>query len=214
METLLDLVAEIERLGDTEACRWSNGLRTWTWTYRDIYRQLATFAQVLEQRGVGKGERILIWSENRPEWITAFWGAVARGVQVVPVDYRFSVDLVRLIAAEAKTRLLVHGSAVDAASIPLDRIAFDEVQPAVTTGLLKGAPLSRDDVVEIVYTSGTTGTPRGVVHRHRNICANLDPFRVEINKYKGWARPFQPIRMLNLLPLSHMFGQAMGLFIP
>ena len=71
-----------------------------------------------------------------------------------------------------------------------------------------------DDVVEIVYTSGTTGDPKGVVHRHRNIVANLKPFKDEIDKYKKWAGPFQPIRILNLLPLSHMFGQALGLFIP
>src|SRR5262249_27909 len=66
------------------------------------------------------------------------------------------------------------------------------------------APIGRDDVVEIVYTSGTTGEPKGVVHRHRNIVANLKPFKTEIDKYKKWARPFQPIRILNLLPLSHM----------
>src|SRR5947207_12141642 len=76
------------------------------------------------------------------------------------------------------------------------------------------AQVSPDDIVEIVYTSGTTGEPKGVVHRHRNICSNLRPFRNEIAKYRKWARPFQPIRILDLLPLSHMFGQSQGLFIP
>src|SRR4029434_4565938 len=74
--------------------------------------------------------------------------------------------------------------------------------------------VSPDDVVEIVYTSGTTGEPKGVIHRHRNICSNLRPFRNEIAKYKKWARMFQPIRILDILPLSHMFGQSQGLFIP
>ena len=71
-----------------------------------------------------------------------------------------------------------------------------------------------DDVVEIVYTSGTTGEPMGVVHRHKNICANLTPIQNEMRKYEKWARPFQPVRILDMLPLSHLFGQSMGIFIP
>src|SRR5581483_9486050 len=75
-------------------------------------------------------------------------------------------------------------------------------------------PATPDDIVEIVYTSGTTGEPKGVTHRHRHICANLRPFQSEIRKYKKWAWPFQPVRILDLLPLSHMFGQALGIYIP
>ena len=68
--------------------------------------------------------------------------------------------------------------------------------------------------MQVLYTSGTTDEPKGVVHRHRHICANLDPIAQEIDRYKKWARPFQPIRILNLLPLSHMFGQSLGIFVP
>src|SRR5439155_20575959 len=75
-------------------------------------------------------------------------------------------------------------------------------------------PVAPNDIVEIIYTSGTTGDPKGVVHRHRNICANLDPLRREIEKHRQWALQFQPIRILDLLPLSHMFGQSMGLYVP
>src|SRR5205085_5268578 len=90
----------------------------------------------------------------------------------------------------------------------------DEIsrRPRVSTFRLDA--VTADDVVEIVYTSGTTGDPKGVTHRHRHICANLRPFQSEIAKYKKWAWPFQPVRILDLLPLSHMFGQALGLYIP
>jgi long-chain acyl-CoA synthetase len=214
METLFEVIEKIEQLGSAEAIRWSNGLRTWVWTYRDLHLHITAFAETLEKRGIRKNDRVMLWGENRPEWIAAFWGAVARGVEVVPVDYRFSHQLLERIQRESKPKLLVYGAVVDPSALSLDRISFDEIASLTAKTPLTPAPLSRDDVVEIVFTSGTTGEPKGVVQRHRNICSNLEPFRVEIDKYKKWARPFQPIRLLDLLPLSHMFGQSLGLFIP
>src|SRR5207245_637375 len=96
----------------------------------------------------------------------------------------------------------------------IDSAMLDLLGSLPPSGLFEPSTIAPDDVVEIVYTSGTTGEPKGVVHRHRNICANLRPFAREIAKYKRWARPFQPVRILDLLPLSHMFGQSQGLFIP
>src|SRR5262249_4811997 len=133
---------------------------------------------------------------------------------VVPVDYRFSSELAFRIYRESRPILLVHGDSVAADKIPVRAISFDAIRELPVAVPLKPVPIDRDDIVEIVYTSGTTGDPKGVLHRHRNIVANLKPFKNEIDKYKKWARPFQPIRILNLLPLSHMFGQALGLFVP
>ncbi|HQR39509.1 MAG TPA: AMP-binding protein [Blastocatellia bacterium] len=70
------------------------------------------------------------------------------------------------------------------------------------------------DPAEIVFTSGTTAEPRGVVITHGNIRANLEPIANEIRKYARWERFVHPIRFLDLLPLSHVFGQFMGLFVP
>src|SRR5205814_233967 len=67
---------------------------------------------------------------------------------------------------------------------------------------------------EIIFTSGATAEPKGVVITHRNILANIVPVEREVLKYRKWGKPFFPIRFLNLLPLSHMFGQAMATFIP
>ena len=69
-------------------------------------------------------------------------------------------------------------------------------------------------MVEIIFTSGATAEPKGVVITHRNILANIVPIEHEMLKYRGYARPFMPLRFLNLLPLSHMFGQAMATFVP
>ena len=202
MRTRTDLFPDIERLGDREAIRWSNGFRIWVATYSELYGKIGAVVEDFDKRAIHKGDRVVIWAENRLEWIAVFWACVARGVEAVPVDYRFSADLVRRIQSESQARLVIDNNALDeiAALGPVRQFTPTDVTP--------------DDIVEIVYTSGTTGDPKGVVHRHRNICANLRPFQNEIRKYRKWARPFQPIRILDLLPLSHMFGQSQGVFIP
>jgi long-chain acyl-CoA synthetase len=214
MQTLLEVLAEIHRLDRGEALRFFSGFRTWRLTYAELYRNIGVFAGYLDRAGMHKGDRAIIWAENRPEWVSAFWGCVARGVQVVPVDYRSSNDLVKRIQSEVHARLIVTGDSVaceglDVPQLPVSGFSLlpdnDEFEPAV---------LSPDDVVEIVYTSGTTGEPMGVVHRHHNICANLTPIQTEMRKYEKWARPFQPVRVLDMLPLSHLFGQSLGIFVP
>jgi long-chain acyl-CoA synthetase len=202
MRTLLELLPTIERLGRREAVLWSNGVRTWKATYSDLYGSIAAVTEHFDQLGLRKGDRVLIWGENQLAWIAAFWGCMARGIQVVPVDYRFSPELVRRIESESRPKLII------------DNAYLDRMMDFPHESVVKVSDVEPNDIVEIVYTSGTTGDPKGVVHRHRHICANLRPFQNEIAKYKNWARPFQPVRILDLLPLSHMFGQTMGLFIP
>jgi long-chain acyl-CoA synthetase len=202
MQTLLDLLPEIQRLGSREAARSSNGFRTWAATYRDLYGKIGAIVQYFDERGLHKSDRLMIWAENRMEWVALFWACVVRGIEVVPVDSRFSPELVERIRAESKPKAIFNNADLDA--IGNWKPVYSFLPTAITP----------DDVVEIVYTSGTTGEPKGVIHRHRNICSNLRPFQKEIAKYKLWARPFQPVRILDLLPLSHMFGQSLGVFMP
>jgi long-chain acyl-CoA synthetase len=214
MQTLLEVLAEMRRLGDREAARFYNGFRTWKLTYGGLYGLAAEFAAHLDRAGLQKGDRVIFWAENRPEWIGAFWGCIARGVQVVPVDSRSSIDLVKRIQHEVQARLIVTGDSVRWEESDVPQFAVSELVVLSASEDFQPAVASADDVVEIVYTSGTTGEPVGVVHRHHNICANLTPIQTEMCKYEKWARPFQPVRILDMLPLSHLFGQSLGIFIP
>ena len=214
METLLELLPRIERLGSREALRFSNGYRTWHWSYIDLDAGIRRFVAFLERRGIGSGDRLLLWSENRPEWVAVFWACLSRGVQVVPLDHQSSPEFVSRIAIQTGARLLVHSGTVDSSVSPPERFPIESLNGLPSGPRFSPIPMSGKEVVEIIYTSGTTAEPKGVIHLHRNICANLDPIRQEIDRYKKWAGPFQPIRILDLLPLSHMFGQSLGVFIP
>ncbi len=96
-------------------------------------------------------------------------------------------------------------------------LRFDQLVEAVerhSAAPYRDEQIGADDLAEIIFTSGTTAEPKGVCLTHANLLANITPLETEIYKYLKFERPFHPIRFLCLLPLSHVFGQFMGMFVP
>jgi long-chain acyl-CoA synthetase len=142
-------------------------------------------------------------------------GCLISGVIVVPIDYRSSPEFVAG-CARSSTRESC-SSAMTCREPSAD--SATRARWLLPTRLARrrpdaGVAISRDDITQIIFTSGATADPKGVVIRHRNSMANIVPVEREIMKYRAYARPFQPLRFLNLLPLSHMFGQSMTTNIP
>ncbi len=194
-----------------------DGYRVRTYSYAEIAALARAFARRLRSHGVGKGETVVVWSENRAEWVVALWGAVLEGAVLVPIDYRASADYLKRIAEKVSARVVLVGQEVDRAALDgLPHIwSISELSADSGTPDLKVGPTaSPTDTAEIIFTSGATADPKGVVINHRNILANIVPIEREVMKYRKYGRPFFPIRFLNLLPLSHMFGQAMATFVP
>ncbi len=177
--------------------------------------------------GLAKGDKSVFWSENRPEWIVAFWACLLRGIVVVPIDFRASPDFLTRVARIVDAKLILIGQDVPPFTAPFDgaqggpaRVPVWKLHElewradAEPAAALPAVAITRDDIAEIIFTSGATAEPKGVVITHRNVLANIVPVEREILRYRKWGTPFFPLRFLNLLPLSHMFGQAMATFIP
>jgi long-chain acyl-CoA synthetase len=171
------------------------------WSYARLAQEARRFARELQERDIGYGDRVLLSGENSPEWASAFWGCCLIGAVVVPLDKSSTAEFVSAVAKQTDAKLLV----VD---LQIQQIRGQDNSPVAT------AEINEETIVEIIYTSGTTSEPKGVVLTHRNLLANLLPLEKEIANYLKWERFFHPIRFLNLVPLSHVFGQFMGLFVP
>jgi len=214
-DTLLDFFDDLSALRGTFLA-YDNGFRRWSFSYAEVVAAAAAFGARLHDAGLRKGDAVIFWSENRPEWIAALWGCWLQGVVAVPIDYRASPELLARVAAIVKARVVLTGDEVDVHA--LARVA-GEMWPLGaldwrSTARAPRATVARGDTAEIIFTSGATAEPKGVIITHGNILANVVPVEHEIVKYRKYARPFSPIRFLNLLPLSHMFGQSMATFIP
>src|SRR5450755_52994 len=191
------------------------GYRAQRWTYGEVLQNAYRFARELEARGIGKGDKVLIWGENCAEWIVAFFGCLLREAIVVPIDKIAAPDFAARVAQQVDAKLCVgsvHNTVQGIDHIDLETLREQLAEVSEASVDAEGA--TRDDIVQIVFTSGTTAEPRGVVITHGNILANLEPLEREIGKYLKYERIFHPLRFLNLLPLSHVFGQFLGIFLP
>ncbi|HJQ71356.1 MAG TPA: AMP-binding protein [Blastocatellia bacterium] len=193
------------------------GLRVNRWSYLKVRQTAFQFARELESRHISKGDRVLFWAENSAEWVAAFFGCLARGVIVVPLDVESAPEFVRRVQKQVEARFIIYSARKrEDAGLELPGIAVEELSRHIAhhAGDAFSIAPSLDDIAEIIFTSGTTADPKGVVLTHRNLLTNLAPLQREIKKYLKWERPFHPVRFLNLVPLSHVFGQFMGIFVP
>jgi long-chain acyl-CoA synthetase len=218
-ETLIDFFRDLVTIRG-EFLVYDDGYRRRGHGYDEFGRAARGFAARLAAAGLSKGDKVVFWGENRPEWIVCYWGCLISGVIVVPIDYRSSSEFVRKVRALVEARIVLVGDDVGEPAF-----GGGESGPAFAVwrfadldwradGPMPDVGISRDDIIQIIFTSGATAEPKGVVIRHRNVMANIVPVEREVIKYRQYARPFHPLRFLNLLPLSHMFGQSMATNIP
>ncbi len=193
------------------------GNRSLPTTYAELAELSARYAAEYMRQGIRAGDRVLLWGANSAAWIAAFYGCMLRGILAVPLDAAGDPAFAERVLADTQPRLIVgdpallrqlaaSGHARLSLATPADQLPPPEAVPVA--GLNRATPL------QIIFTSGTTSEPKGIVHTHGNVLASLDPIEREIARYRRYERPFHPLRFLHTLPLSHVFGQFMGLWVP
>ena len=217
---LATLVEDFRRAGNEIAVVRYEGIRRRVATYGQIARLAGRFAALLESRGIGMGDRVLIWGENSADWVAAFHGSILRGALAVPLDAYGSADFAARVAVDVQAKLAVGDallieSLAARPNLDFPRIRFEDwpsILPDREAGPVDG--ITRDTPLQILFTSGTTGDPKGIVHTHGNVLASIGPIERAAQGYMRYEKYVHPLRFLHTLPLSHVFGQTMGLWIP
>jgi long-chain acyl-CoA synthetase len=218
-DNLASLIDDFRRFGHETAVVHYRGNRRHVSTYGELARLAGRFAGLLAARGIGQGDRVLLWAENSAEWIAAFYGCMLRGALAVPLDAAGAADFAARVAADVHPKLAVGDAlllAKLAATHPeIPTLAFEDwldQLPEAEMGAISG--LTLETPLQILFTSGTTGDPKGVVLTHGNVLSSVGPIEVGAQPYMRYEWLIHPLRILHTLPLSHVFGQTMGLWVP
>lgn len=182
-------------------------------TYEQLVEQAEGLATALLGHDLRRGDRMAIVAENRPEWVVAYLGIVAAGGTAVPLDIQLSSgDIARLLARSGARLVFVSATTwplLKNIGLPLTVVSFDPLRDSgccvldewVRAGLAGsvGKPtLSPENVASLLYTSGTTGEPKGVRLTHRNLLSNA---KALAQSGVGSAED----RFLAILPLHHAY---------
>jgi long-chain acyl-CoA synthetase len=218
---LLSLFHQFPKIGRDIAVVQTHGYRREFFTYAELAASASLWNQALASREIGTADRVLLWGPNSFRWLSCFWAILLRGAVVVPMDAGASLEFVQRVTREAHVKLTLRSTVQPEIPGGSPCIVYDNLEPGATSQSVAvhasdnpGDRLTRSDLAEILFTSGTTSEPRGVVLTHGNFLANLEPLEQGIEEYRSRERWFHPLRFVSAVPLSHVFGQFMGLFVP
>ena len=220
---LLELLeASVHAFRHRVAFRFAAGEKEERFTYGEVHRYASRIGSFLLKQGLQRGDRVMLLSENRPEWGTAFFGILKAGGTCVPVDPGLTEAEVFNIAKRAEPRVLIvsDDAARDFAGLhALLAQAGLQTQVHSLAQAMEGDPAfpdrighvrksaAADDVASLIFTSGTTGNPKGVMLTHRNFASLVAKIAGAFNIGVGDG-------LLSVLPLHHTFEFSAGFLVP
>lgn len=209
MNTLVDLIESFQEHSNKPALVNKTGFRTFSRSYQELYNDVLRTASFLESQNLVKDDKLILWGYNCPEWGIVFLAAALKGIIVVPIDYLATGDFVEKIQDQVKAKLVFHSEFKILPDLGIKDFIIDYLDHYIEniSPVKFNAHISPQDWLEIVYTSGTTGDPKGVIITHGNLISNVTAIRKVVD-----VSPSQTF--LSVLPLSHLFEQNPGFLSP
>ncbi len=210
MKKIGSLQELIEHLKPNILFAHKKGYRTLTLRGEELAEKIAKTRTFLKKEGLTKGDKLIILGMNSLEWIVVYFACIFSGIIVVPLDLLTNKVLLKKIQSQVKAKIIFQD--IGLASLNIKRYYLEDLDQLIETSNEASKPdfkkisLKADDIIEIMYTSGTTGIPKGVILTHENIIAGINaaissvPLKIKL-------------KILNVLPLSHIFSQIYGLFL-
>lgn len=181
------------------------------WRYPEFSASLQAVRHVLHVGGLRQGDHLLVCAPNSPQYLLLYLAAAYSGIVLVPIDFNSTDEFIAEVIKRTKPKLYARSLAkpsLDLKELPEQVIEDLEYSCQAFYGR---SPLAvnvkPNQELEIVFTSGSTGNPKGVVLTQQNVASNVH------NLLTGWPR-LQPERFLSVIPMSHMFEQTVGSLAP
>lgn len=222
MKTLIDLFNLLEKRRNQELFVYRTGVRRFTFSSGEIFDLSQRMANFLSQQGIRKNDKVAIWAPNSPSWAVVYFGILLIGGIVVPIDFTSGKKRAETILKLSGAKFIIqslykfekinpsaHSASSGQAGSGLKTAAIEDLNFMLKSFNPIKKPVQADisDIAEIVYTSGTTGDPKGVVLTHKNIIVNI----LSAISHIELPRSFN---FLSVLPLSHMLEQTVGFLTP
>ena len=212
-KTLRDLyLNSINSYGSKDAMSLFGGEQL---SYLDFASRVESVMDIMSNAGINSGDKVALLSNNMPNWNVCYFAAVASGVVIVPILPDFSgeeTDKI-IIHSEAKALFVsdklfskISKDVIDSLNLVVRTKNLGIIHQIVDTKTVFSEPKS-EDVAVIIYTSGTTSAPKGVMLSHYNLCSQMTML------YSLFPLSTQDT-LLSLLPLSHTYECSVGMIYP
>ena len=185
-------------------------------TFGELPEHVGRYRAALARLGVSRGDRVMVKAENSPEYVYTYLGILALGAIFVPLNPAYTASEVALLIEDAQPRLMVHSAATPVPDLEAEGLRAATIEPDGQGGLSRLAatlqpdlaiePVAAGDLAAILFTSGTTGRPKGAMLRHGNLSSNVAAL------YETWHFS-DADSILHCLPLFHAHGLFVALHL-